>query len=630
MNITITPAGRHEALLTVARILRIMKAAGESRSPTPRKSREQRAREQAEREQRLAMRLMREWRRRYVPALKELLKAIPRSVADAPNGAVDFITAGLADALGPSFGNSDTVRRYLGDAIKEAYIDAQREWSMKSPWELPDQRAVDVLTRHNCYWLGEHYENHVRGRIAELTQTAINEGVGRGILAERLRDALAGNAEQGYRYWDVVASSALVRSRSFGSIRGMEEAGITEYEILAMGDERMCGICGDMHGRTFSVADTRKVIDRALDIADPEAFKAAMPWHRKPPTGRSSADLCAAGMSLPPFHGRCRCVLVMVGAAENAPAPEPEPPQLVSNDEFEKLPEIMRLNNRQAKYDRISTAIKRKYKIFRNIDGTHQLNAPNAPKAFETIRKLEAAIEKMPDNIRRQYAARTITGQRLAGKLTGIGNERDRNDVIWAFKDAPEPILKMFDAYGGKLKVRTSSYVDPKGYAAGHYIPNVGIEYNRTKTGWLGVIRHEAGHFFDDMLGGGAKTIWYAHTIWSKAAYETAAQKDFTAFNKPDIIKQIVDELKSSRFAHKQYITDLIDNIASGEIADLPGGHGYDYYHSEKWPKHYRFSEMHANMTEIFGSGHIGDDEIKFMEQYMPELLKVYKAKIGL
>ena len=104
----------------------------------------------------------------------------------------------------------------------------------------------------------------------------------------------------------------------------MEEAGIAEYEILAMGDERTCPICGEMNGKKFSVAQTREVIDKVLDIKDPEKFKEAMPWQTEPPKNKSESKLAEDGQSLPPFHGRCRCTLVMteivresVSAVEN-------------------------------------------------------------------------------------------------------------------------------------------------------------------------------------------------------------------------------------------------------------------------------------------------------------------------
>ncbi|MBR0095985.1 MAG: hypothetical protein IJP88_02255, partial [Synergistaceae bacterium] len=57
---------------------------------------------------------------------------------------------------------------------------------------------------------------------------------------------------------------------------------------------------------------------------DPEKFKEAMPWQTTPPKNKSESKLSEDGQSLPPFHGRCRCTLVMteivresVSAVEN-------------------------------------------------------------------------------------------------------------------------------------------------------------------------------------------------------------------------------------------------------------------------------------------------------------------------
>ena len=63
----------------------------------------------------------------------------------------------------------------------------------------------------------------------------------------------------------------------------MEEAGILDYEILAMGDERTCPICEEMNGKVFSVTVARNLINKVLDIDDPEAFKQTLPWQKEVP-----------------------------------------------------------------------------------------------------------------------------------------------------------------------------------------------------------------------------------------------------------------------------------------------------------------------------------------------------------
>ncbi|MBQ6909366.1 MAG: minor capsid protein [Synergistaceae bacterium] len=315
----LTPLGKREARLRLSLILehlniKINKAA--KKDP---------AKELLKLERKLSAELVKNWRESYTDALRDLFKNLPGFISQ---DAKKIIEDSLLDALGVSFGSAKNVRLLMRERIEDAYILGKSLFNLnkdlKSALSLSDRKAIDVLTRHNCFWLGEHYGKHIGPKISELTQQALDEGLGRDALAENLKQELGSVSPKGYSYFDVVASSALVRARSFGSIAGMEEAGIAEYEILAMGDERTCPICGEMNGKKFSVAQTREVINKVLDIQDPEKFKEAMPWQTTPPKNKSESKLSEDGQSLPPFHGRCRCTLVMtetvresVSAVEN-------------------------------------------------------------------------------------------------------------------------------------------------------------------------------------------------------------------------------------------------------------------------------------------------------------------------
>lgn len=265
-------------------------------------------------ERELAAELESMWNEWCDARVSDMMGAIPEELTEE---AVAYIRDMLADALGPDFANSEKVKNLLESYIREAYLNGKKGIKAvvpNTPAELGkmnvfDSNAVRILNKHNCFWLGEHYGKDIGPKIAELTAKAVREGTGRKQLAKDLKEALGGQAGGNYKYWDVAASAALVRSRSFGCISGMSEAEISEYEILAMGDERMCATCGNMNGRVFSVSQAMDKIKSVLDIEDPEEFKNAMPWGGFDP--KSSNDkLMSQGRAVPPFHGRCRCVIV--------------------------------------------------------------------------------------------------------------------------------------------------------------------------------------------------------------------------------------------------------------------------------------------------------------------------------
>ena len=56
-----------------------------------------------------------------------------------------------------------------------------------------------------------------------------------------------------------------------------------------------------------------------------------MLWHTSQPVGVSSDKLLADGMRIPPFHGRCRCVLVMSEHSDTVPVfPNVKPEEVLS------------------------------------------------------------------------------------------------------------------------------------------------------------------------------------------------------------------------------------------------------------------------------------------------------------
>ncbi|MDR0652983.1 MAG: hypothetical protein LBG12_06710, partial [Synergistaceae bacterium] len=277
----------------------------------------------------MAAELRRMWREEYTAALKATFEAIPDEFTEK---AAKFLEKKLLDALGEPFGASKTVRELLHEYISESYINGKKEFVVKPLTSLPDRRAIEALTKHNCFWLGQHYGEHIGPKISELTRSALDTGIGRKALAEDLKKELGGVAPKDYKYWDVVSSAALVRGRSFGFISGMREAKLEYYEVLAMMDERTCPICRTMNGRVFSVAAAKSKINEVIEIKDPDKFKAALPWQNKPSLGIKSETLMSEGKAIPPFHGRCRCTLIAAeGPEEEEEAFEPEAKEKYNN-----------------------------------------------------------------------------------------------------------------------------------------------------------------------------------------------------------------------------------------------------------------------------------------------------------
>ena len=597
MNIELSELGRHEAWLRISSIMK----AGDTHIQMERK---------------LTSELIKNWRETYEDTLKELFRQIPSEISSK---AVEIIMQRLAEALGQSFGSSQKVREEFRKYITRAYQSGKSEFTVKPELNLSDIRAIDVLTKHNCYWLGEHYGKHIGSKIAELTQNALRDGLGRDELAKELREALGGKAG-GYKYWDVVSSAALVRSRSFGCVSGMVEAGITEYEILAMADERMCPICGEMNGQTFSVAETQKVIDRTLSISDPDKFKEAMPWHTEPPTGISKDKLIADGMSIPPFHGRCRCTLVMAETAE-----------VIEVNIEEKLAQLQAKDSEYEKeYNRLE------YQLQEAVSSKDEKRYSDLlSQQSEIVSKWRA----LGSEIRAAKIEAAKQGIIFASGLSNKLGEADIKAIIEAVKSAPEDVRKVWNIMESKMKIADTSTSDS------YYSPqNSSVYINIAHDRVLGsrpaysVIFHELGHLIDNKvtsLGNYSCTSKYGlfNVLKSEVdEYVNSRLKQLKAgafkegkspreIKKSNAYASVEKELCKLPIRSSISVSDLFSGMTFNKCKDN-WGHSTSY-----WRKNPELSCMEF-FAQVYSDSIVNPEGIETIKRYAPKSYAIFKKML--
>ena len=196
-----------------------------------------------------------------------------------------------------------------------------------------DEAAIRTLLEHQLYWVGDFYDDNLSEAISQIVEETIEEqGFGTvlsgKILSENLAEAFGYiNVPDGYngtaqQYFESLAANTITVARSYGVLRSFSEHGITRYEITNPSDNRTCERCDHLNGKSFSVEQGVSQMEAVLAADDKEGVKSAHPWLSfKQLKGISSTPgkltgkaglsdseaLSNAGVSLPPFHFRCRC-----------------------------------------------------------------------------------------------------------------------------------------------------------------------------------------------------------------------------------------------------------------------------------------------------------------------------------
>jgi SPP1 gp7 family putative phage head morphogenesis protein len=212
-------------------------------------------------------------------------------------------------------------------------------------------------------------------KARSMVATGLGQGLGTDQIGKDLHAFFRENIPRPPSYWRTVADSFVGRARASSQIYAYETAKIQSFEVVAVIDEVTTDQCRFMNGKVFSVTVGRALVETMNALEEPEDVKYAAPWIRKgrddagnmrlfvPHSngttttiakidrsgvgraddagkfsgGKDADGLGKLGVSLPPYHGRCRTVIVaaaetfeqgapvMVPGADLEPTPAAEP-----------------------------------------------------------------------------------------------------------------------------------------------------------------------------------------------------------------------------------------------------------------------------------------------------------------
>lgn len=127
-------------------------------------------------------------------------------------------------------------------------------------------------------------------------------------------------------FFNMVSSLHTSRVSAYGFTAEAFALGLEEYQINEQLDSRICPTCRTMHGRTYKVADARRLLDIVTRVTDPDDLKQLQPWPGQTKAvleqinSMTKEEMVAKGWHIPPFHPRCRGLLARVGKVPALPS----------------------------------------------------------------------------------------------------------------------------------------------------------------------------------------------------------------------------------------------------------------------------------------------------------------------
>jgi hypothetical protein len=172
-------------------------------------------------------------------------------------------------------------------------------------------RILSGMVSSSKYYSNTYFTTQVMPDLVDAVRQAI-------LMGERntAMDAIRGLLDRRLRsvpYWNVVANAAANRSYHYGLVKAGYANGRTGVMFRALMDAKTSELCAGLNGTTWSIVSAIDLLDR-IATATVAEIKDIAPWKKWDDVREFTPEqLYAAGVMVPPLHGRCRSQLVLVG-----------------------------------------------------------------------------------------------------------------------------------------------------------------------------------------------------------------------------------------------------------------------------------------------------------------------------
>lgn len=204
--------------------------------------------------------------------------------------------------------------------------------SVSASFSQSDLAAIEEMSKQQLWWIGDLWNDHLSRVITETVQReSLIAGLGREQVGQILKGVVNGTVEGAFvpgtwrgsteQYFQMLSGTARTRASAFGALTSIRDAGFDKYRIVAVMDERTSDQCRLMHNKVFKVSDGMGHMKRSLAAKDPSEYKSVAGWKSASEIEQliGSGDeesqrmsLASSGLALPPYHARCRTVVMAV------------------------------------------------------------------------------------------------------------------------------------------------------------------------------------------------------------------------------------------------------------------------------------------------------------------------------
>jgi len=196
----------------------------------------------------------------------------------------------------------------------EAYFNKQQQEALKA--DVKDEFIEEYLSAANlrmAAFITEFPEGQlaaqVQGVVDITRQKATDRTVDKAVLTRRIKEL----EKYPNKYWKELSDIEVGRTWNHTGVRIAADEQVTAYQVLSERDRQVCPICERIDGHVFRVEPQIKKMNAYIDAeGDTDKINDLYTFPRIGDVDNISPEEMTKLDLIPPFHGRCRCDLVLL------------------------------------------------------------------------------------------------------------------------------------------------------------------------------------------------------------------------------------------------------------------------------------------------------------------------------
>jgi len=196
--------------------------------------------------------------------------------------------------------------------------------NMKIGFTPTDMRNIEMVKKQQIFWLKNHYNDAVSERLQDILSESIKNNWLKTELADELQTCFKDVIKGSDSYFEGLAEHTSLRVREFGRLTNYQKLGATQYQIVAVIDDRTSDICLALDGKIFPLDKAITCMNTMFEVGEMHNFEEAKERLKKLAPFVSEKDVVyddETGMPIgvngyhvpfPPFHWRCRTRTIMI------------------------------------------------------------------------------------------------------------------------------------------------------------------------------------------------------------------------------------------------------------------------------------------------------------------------------